>query len=91
MNDKIPAGIETERTPEEETLVMRLSVFNKMRWGAILGVIVLTLMARYAFDIGFPTAPVYVVCVLVAFYNLVLMQQVRGLSNLRADLVVPRA
>lgn len=90
MSDKIPAGVETERTPEEETLVMRLSVFNKMRWGAILGVIVVTLIARYAFDIGFSTAPVYIVCVFIASYNLVLMQQVRGLKNLRADLVIPQ-
>jgi signal transduction histidine kinase len=90
MNDQIPAGLESERTPEEETLVMRLSVFNKMRWVAILGVIVVTLMARYAFDIGFPTLPVYVVCVFIAAYNIVLMQQVRGLKELRADLVVPR-
>src|SRR4030066_115728 len=28
MNDKIPAGIETERTPEEETLEMRPIVFD---------------------------------------------------------------
>jgi len=90
LSDKIPPGVETERTPEEETLVMRLSVFNKMRWGAILGVIVVTLIARYAFDIGFPTVPVYIVCVFVALYNLVLMQQVRGLEKLRADLVIPR-
>src|SRR4030042_3587543 len=90
MSDKIPAGVETERTPEEETLVMRLSVFNKMRWVAILGVIVVTLIARHAFDIGFPTVPVYIVCVFMALYNLVLMQQVRGLRKLRADLVIPR-
>jgi signal transduction histidine kinase len=90
MNDKIPAGVETERTPEEETLVMRLGVFNNMRWVAILGVIVVTLIARYAFDIGFPAVPVYVVCVLMALYNLVLMQQVRALKRLRADLVIPR-
>jgi len=90
MSDKIPAGVETERTPEEETLVMRLSVFNKMRWVAILGVIVVTLIARYAFHIGFPTVPVYIVCVFLASYNLVMMQQVRGLKKLRADLVIPR-
>jgi signal transduction histidine kinase len=89
MSDTIPAAIETERTPEEETLVMRLSVFNKMRWLAILGVIVVTLIARYAFDIRFPTVPVYIVCVFMALYNLVLMQQVRGLKKLPADLVIP--
>jgi signal transduction histidine kinase len=89
MSNTIPAGIEAERTPEEETLVMRLSVFNKMRWLAILGVVAVTLIARYAFDIRFPTVPVYIVCVFMALYNLVLMQQVRGLKKLRADLVIP--
>jgi len=89
MSDEISALVKTERTPEEETLVMRLSVFNMMRWAAILGVLVVTLTARYAFDIGFPTLPVYVVCVFVALYNLVLMKQVRGLKTLHADLVIP--
>mgnify|MGYP005838714805 FL=1 len=90
MNDKIPPGLEIERTPEEETLVMRLGVFNNMRWVAILGVLAVTLIARYAFDIGFPTVPVYIVCLFMALYNLVLMQQVRELRTMRADLVVPR-
>ena len=89
MSDEISALVKTERTPEEETLVMRLSVFNMMRWAAILGVIVVTLIARYAFDIGFPTLPVYGVGVFVALYNLVLMKQVRGLRTLHADLVIP--
>ncbi|MDI6857048.1 MAG: HAMP domain-containing sensor histidine kinase [Dehalococcoidia bacterium] len=90
MNGKIPPGLEIERTPEEETLVMRLGVFNNMRWVAILGVIAVTLIARYGFDIGFPTVPVYVVCVFMALYNLVLMQQVRALRKVRADRVIPR-
>src|SRR4030043_1947324 len=90
MNDEIPAGLETERTPEEETLVMRLGVFNTMRWVAIVGVIGVTLIARYAFHIGFPSVPVYIVCVFMALYNLVMMQQVRGLKELHADLVIPR-
>jgi hypothetical protein len=89
MTDEVSTLVAAERTPEEETLVMRLSVFNMMRWAAILGVIVVTLMARYAFDIGFPTLPVYIVCVFVALYNLVLMKQVRGLRTLHADLVIP--
>jgi len=79
-----------ERTPEEETLIMRLRVFNNMRWVAIFGVIVATLTARYVFHIGFPTLPVYIVCVFMVLYNLGLMQQVRGIHKLQPDLIVPR-
>ena len=90
MNNKIPTGQQTERTPEEETLAMRLRVFTNMRWFAILGVIIVTLVARYAFHIGFPTLPVYIICVFMALYNLVLTRQVRGLSTLQEELVIPR-
>jgi signal transduction histidine kinase len=89
MSDKVLAGEETERTPEEETLVMRLRVFTNMRWVAILGVIVVTLMARYALHIGFPTLPVYVICVFIALYNLILIQQVKALGKLPPERVIP--
>jgi signal transduction histidine kinase len=90
MNDKVLTGQENERTPEEETLVMRLRVFTVMRWVAILGVIIATLTARYVFDVGFPTLPVYIVCVFMAIYNLVLMRQVRSIEKLPPELVVRR-
>ena len=90
MSDKISSGQEIERTPEEETLVMRLRVFNNMRWVAILGVIVVTLVARYVFDIGFPTLPVYIICVFMALYNLVLMRQVKSIQKLQPDLIIAR-
>jgi signal transduction histidine kinase len=90
MNDKIPAAPETERTPEEETLVMRLRVFTNMRWVAILGVIIVAVVARYGFHIGFPTLPVYIICVFMALYNLVLIREVRGLEKIHPDLVIPR-
>lgn len=90
MTNMVLAGKETGRTPEEETLVMRLRVFNNMRWVAILGVIIVTLMARYIFHIGFPTQPVYIVCVFMALYNLVLMWQVKGIEKLQPDLIIPR-
>jgi signal transduction histidine kinase len=88
--EKVTAGGVTGHTPEEETLVMRLRVFNNMRWFAILGVIIVTVVARYAFDIGFTTLPVYIVCVFMALYNLVLTQQVRGLKKLPLHRVIPR-
>jgi len=90
MNDTglITDGV--ERTPEEETLVMRLRVFNNMRWVAIAGVIVVTVVARYVFHINFPTLPVYIVCVFMVLYNLALMWQVRSLRNLQPALIIPR-
>jgi signal transduction histidine kinase len=91
ITKKILTSQETERTPEEETLVMRLSIFIKMRWVAILGVIIVTLVARYAFKVGFPTLPVYIVCVFMALYNLMLTIQLRELNKLPADLIIPRA
>jgi signal transduction histidine kinase len=90
MNDNMPTVEASERTPEEETLVMRLHVFNNMRWVAILGIIIVTVVARYSFGIGFPTLPVYIVCIFMALYNLVLMWQVRGLGSLPEPLVIPR-
>jgi signal transduction histidine kinase len=90
ISDKVLAGGATERTPEEATLVMRLGVFNNMRWFAILGVIIVTVVARYAFGIVFTTLPVYIVCVFMALYNLVLTQQVRGLKKLPLHRVIPR-
>jgi signal transduction histidine kinase len=79
-----------ERTPEEETLVMRLRVFIKMRWVAIGGVVVITLAARYGFNIGFPTLPVYIVCLLMVIYNLVLIRQVQSIEKLPPERVIPK-
>ena len=90
MSNKVLNGQETERTPEEETLVMRLWIFTKMRWVAILGVIIVTLVARYTFHIGFPTLPVFIVCIFMVLYNLVLIYQVRGIAKLPPERVIPR-
>jgi len=90
LSDRLPMGEVTEHTPEEETLVMRLRVFTNLRWVAILGIVIVTLIARYVFHIGFPTFPVYIICVFMALYNLILIQQVRGLGELPHDRVIPR-
>jgi signal transduction histidine kinase len=90
LTNKVPAIEETGHTPEEQTLVMRLKVFNNMRWLAIIGVIIVTVVARYGFHIGFTTWPVYIVCAFMALYNLILTQQVRGLKNLPPQRVIPR-
>ena len=80
-----------EYTPEEAALVMRLRVFVRMRWLAILGVIIATLIASQVFDIGFPTLPVYIICLFIALYNLVFFYQIRGLGKERPGLVIQRA
>jgi len=80
-----------EYTPEEVALLMRLRVFITMRWLAILGVIIATLVASIVFHIGFPVLPVYIICAFMVLYNLVLSYQVRGLKTERAGLVIPKA
>lgn len=82
---------ETEYAPEEAALLMRLRVFITMRWLAIGGVIIATLVASTVFHISFPTLPVYVICAFIALYNLVLLRQTRRLKVERADLVVRKA
>ena len=82
---------EPEYTPEEVALLMRLRVFITMRWLAILGVIIATLVASIVFHIGFPTLPVYIICAFMVLYNLVLSYQVRGLKTERPGLALPKA
>ncbi len=75
-------------SPEEAALMTRLRVFVTMRWLAIAGVIVATLAALLIFHVDFPTPPVYVVCVLIALYNVLLLRQVNSLSRTGSGLVV---
>jgi len=82
---------EVEYTPEEAALLMRIRIFSNMRWLAIAGVIVATLVASEVFNIGFPTLPVYIICACMVTYNLARYRQVRSLTLERAGLVIPRA
>ncbi len=82
---------ETEYTPEESALVMRVGVLVNMRWLAILGVIIATLLASQVFHISFSALPVYITCAFMALYNLVLLQQVRSLKTEKANLVIRKA
>ena len=89
MNNKllIEEG-ETEYLPEEAALLMRLRVSVNMRWLAILGIIIATLVASQVFRISFPTLPVYIICAFMALYNLVLLRQLRGLKPEKTGSVV---
>jgi len=84
-------GTEVEYTPEEAALLMRIRIFVNMRWLAIGGVIVATLVASEVFNIGFPTLPVYIICACMVPYNLLLFRQTRKLRWERPGLVIPRA
>ena len=92
MTTQRPEGIpEVERSPEEAALLARLDAFVKMRWLAVIGVVAATLAASLGFNIGFPTAPVYVVCAFIALYNLLLYRQLKGLRQQKEGSVVPKA
>ena len=81
----------TEYTPEEAALLLRIRVFVNMRWLAILGIIITTLMASQVFHISFSTFPVYLTCALMALYNLVLLRQVRSLKPEKTSSVIQSA
>ena len=61
---------------------MSLSIFIKMRWVFILGVIAAAVVSTRVFEVDFETFPVYVTCALTAVYNIVLY---RGLRSSRKD------
>ena len=90
-NERLIVQDTDEYTPEEAALTMRLRVFVNMRWLAILGVAIATLVASEVFHIGFPTLPVYIICPFIALYNLVFLYQVRGLGRERPGLVIHKA
>ena len=90
-NERLIEPTETEYTPEEAALLMRLRVFVNMRWIAILGIIICTLVASEIFHISFPTLPVYIICVFIAIYNLALFYQLRRLGKERHGLVIHKA
>ena len=68
-----------ELTPEEAALVVRIGMFVTMRWIAIAGILVASLLATQMFNVKFPLLPVFIICVIMAAYNLVLFWQARGL------------
>jgi len=91
-------------TPEESALVVRIGVFVKMRWLAIAGVLIASLIATQAFHIQFSLVPVYIICAVMTVYNSFFLYQARHLNAeasgslpetlavpLRRLLIIPRA
>jgi len=87
MMDEPKAGY----TPEEAALLMRLRVFVTMRWLAVIGVVVATLVASRVFNINLSTVPVYIVCGLIALYNLGLFIQLRNIRYREPGSVIRQA
>jgi len=81
----------TEYTPEERTLLFRLRVSVNLRWLAITGIIITTLVASKVFDIGFSAIPVYVICGIIALYNLLLLRQSQRLKSEKAGALIRKA
>ncbi|MBA7485504.1 MAG: hypothetical protein GH158_06595 [Dehalococcoidia bacterium] len=91
-------------TPEESALVVRIGVFVKMRWLAIAGVLIASLIATQAFHIQFSLVPIYIICAVMTVYNFLFLYQARHLNAeisdslpetlavpLRHLLIIPRA
>lgn len=83
LSGHLPSGEERspELTPEEAALVFRIGIFVKMRWMAIAGVLIASLLATRVFNISFPLLPVYIICAIMAGYNLWFLYQARSISG----------
>ena len=92
MSNQLPVeeGM-AEQLPEEGALLMRLRVYVNLRWLAILSIVISTLVASQLFHIGFPTLPVYIICVFIALYNLVMLRELRSLNLKKAGSIIHRA
>ena len=80
-----------EHTPEERALMLRLRVYINMRWLIVLMVVFATLISSEVFHIGFSTLPVYIICAIIASYNLIFVRQARSLEADKVGQVIERA
>jgi signal transduction histidine kinase len=76
---------------EQRALILRLGVYINLRWLVIPTIVIATLVASLVFNISFPTLPVYIICVIIALYNSLLLFWARGLKKQDPDMVVRRA
>jgi len=71
--------------------VLRLGVYVTMRWLIVLMIVFATLVSSRVFHIIFPTTPVYIICGIIAAYNLVFVGQARSLQAGEVGQVIKRA
>jgi signal transduction histidine kinase len=62
-----------------------------MRWLVVLGIIAVALFARYVFNIGFRTLPVFIICAFLLAYNFWMYAWNRRLAREDNELVIKRA
>ena len=92
MNNEISEEQTSRRhTPEERALILRLRLYVQARWLVIIGVIGATLIATLVFQIGFPTLPVYIICTVIALYNLLLYYWTQRLKAEETGFVIKKA
>ena len=92
MNNEISEEQTSRRhTPEERALILRLRLYVQARWLVIIGVIGATLIATLVFQIGFPTLPVYIICTVIALYNLLLYYWTQRLKAEATGFVIKKA
>ncbi len=88
MNRALSEEETMQYTPAQRAVMLRLRVYVNMRWLAIPAIIIATLVASLVFHIGFPTIPVYVICVIIALYNLLMFRLTQDLKTEKPDLVI---
>lgn len=77
LSGKAPGS---QPAPEEAALVLRIGVFVKMRWLAVAGILIASLLAAHVFHIRFPLLPVYFIAGTIALYNILFLYQARRLD-----------
>ncbi|HEX7363662.1 MAG TPA: histidine kinase dimerization/phospho-acceptor domain-containing protein, partial [Dehalococcoidia bacterium] len=91
MNSSITEAKTTDYSPEERALILRLRVYVNLRWLAVVAILVAVWVASTAFHISFPTLPVYVICVLIVIYNVVLFWLTLRLDKEKPESVIKKA
>ena len=73
--------IAREQTPEESTAIRRIQYGVNFRWIAVVGVLLITVIANLVFRITFPTLPVFVIAMVIALYNLAFWRYTERLES----------
>ena len=77
--------IAREQTPEESTAIRRIQYGINFRWLAVIGIVIITLLANLAFGIAFPTLPVFVIALVIALYNTAFWRYTKRLESEEPD------
>jgi signal transduction histidine kinase/CRP-like cAMP-binding protein len=79
-----------EQTPEESTAIQRIQYGINFRWLAVVGVVVITLLANLAFGIRFPIHPVLVIALIIALYNTAFWRYTKRLESEEPTAVISK-